>query len=286
MDTMRTTKEHTVKDMTKQVLNKKSLVLSLDNKPVENTIPIFKISGIGGHVISSQLIARGLSDKWKTYGLLHPVFRGYEYNTIEDNARLMAEQILESHPEGPYYLIGYSMGGLIAIEIARILKNSSHDARVVLLDTKPPNLPPLKPLIVRLPIYARWYAEKLYAQYFNKGKLDTKKKAIVTYEDHNSIPNLPKTIRKAFQLGREAVNNYVASYCPVNTVLVRSEEIAWWDNLRKWTPDYGWTEYVNLKAVIPCPGDHLDMIRADQYWKTTGEALEQALDMLHNNPDT
>ncbi|MFV8781408.1 thioesterase domain-containing protein [Microbulbifer sp. SA54] len=263
-----------------KTISDKSLVLDLDKKPSEGRVPIYMISGIGGHVMSSQLIARGISEKWKAYGLLHPVFTGYEYSTIEDNARILSEHLVQAQSLGPYNLIGYSMGGLIAIEMGRLLSEQGLDVRVVLLDTKPPQLPPLKPPIVRLSIYLRWYLKKYGNILLNRKCPDDGNGANITYDQHKSIPNLPKAFRKAFQLGREAVDNYVATPCPLPSVLVRSEQVSWWENLREWTSDYGWASYIDLKQVIFCPGGHLDLVKADQYWQSTGAALEEALTLL------
>lgn len=263
-----------------QHVREKSLVLELDKKTPDGKVPIYMISGMGGHVMSSQLIARGFSDKWKAYGLLHPVFTGYEYSTIEENARVLTEHLLRTQRQGPYNLIGYSMGGLIAIEMGRILLDKGLDARVILLDTKPPEQPPLKSLFVRLSIYFRWYLKKYISILSGKDMSGAGSGAKVTYDQHKSISNLPKAFKKAFTLGREAVNSYVASACPVPSVLVRSEQVVWWENLREWTTDYGWEKYVDLKGVISCPGGHLDLVKADQYWKSTSAALEEALAIL------
>ncbi len=267
-------------DSAERRVSEKSLVLSLDKKTPEGKVPIYMISGMGGHVMSSQLIARGISEKWKAYGLLHPVFTGYEYSTVEENARVLTEHLLRAQRQGPYNLIGYSMGGLIAIEMGRLLMDKGLEVRVVLLDTKPPELPPLKSPLVRLSIYFRWYLTKYTSFLFKTQDVSAQNGAKITYDQHKSIPNLPKAFKKAFKLGREAVNNYVASDCPVPSVLVRSEKVDWWENLREWTPDYGWAKYIDLKTVIPCPGGHLDLVKADQFWKTTGTALEEALTIL------
>lgn len=261
-------------------VRKKKLILAMDKKPEEGTTPFYMISGAGGHVISLQLVARGVSEDWKSYGVLHPLFIGEELVTIQDNARLMAEHILKSQPEGPYYLVGYSLGGLFCIEIARLLLQRSLAVKVILLDTKPPQLAPLKSPIPRMFVYLRWSLKKVYRKLAAAIGKSANNLADVTYEKFYATPNLPKMFQKAWQLGSEAYKNYVPSYCPVPVVLIKGEEQYWRDELRKWTHDYCWSGYVDLQGVIQCPGGHLDLVKADQYWNTTASAIDDALEIL------
>ncbi|MGV1750737.1 amino acid adenylation domain-containing protein [Agrobacterium sp. CG674] len=58
--------------------------------------------------------------------------------SIEDMARLYLSRIREIQPEGPYNIIGWSFGGLVAHEISRQLeKNGSEVAFLALLDSYP-----------------------------------------------------------------------------------------------------------------------------------------------------
>lgn len=58
--------------------------------------------------------------------------------SIEDMARLYLSRIREIQPEGPYNMIGWSFGGLVAHEISRQLeKNGSEVAFLALLDSYP-----------------------------------------------------------------------------------------------------------------------------------------------------
>lgn len=95
---------------------KKRLIIPLD-KQAKVGSTIYMLAGLGGHILSMQLLGKTFSDNWRGYGLLHPAFIGAECDTIEDVAELMVNEMVELEPEGPYYICGYSMGGLIAVEI-------------------------------------------------------------------------------------------------------------------------------------------------------------------------
>lgn len=255
------------------------LIIDLGDKTTKNFESIFIVAGLGDHVGSYQLFANSISGSWDTYGVLNPSFKGHDSSTIEKIAEISAANILDFKPNGPYYIVGYSMGGLVAVEIARVLKKLSVDVKVVLLDTKPTELPPLKPLIGRLPIYARGYA----AKYFSKGSAKAWSKMIKSVFPMGKATVVSDPFTLAFQSGEMAVHSYVTSACPVPTVLVRSEEIPWWEDVRAWADDYGWSDIVDLKGVIRCPGTHLSIVKSKNHWRTTGAAIGQALRKLSLN---
>ncbi|WP_168707427.1 non-ribosomal peptide synthetase [Gordonia paraffinivorans] len=71
------------------------------------------------------------------YGLQHPALSGKPCpRTIGDLAAEYVAQIRAVAPEGPYHLVGWSLGGLIAHEMAVQLREAGDDvARLVVLDS-------------------------------------------------------------------------------------------------------------------------------------------------------
>jgi thioesterase domain-containing protein len=59
-----------------------------------------------------------------------------EYDSLEEMAVDYAAAIREQNPEGPYYLLGWSMGGILALTVARLLEQQGQSvASVSLVDT-------------------------------------------------------------------------------------------------------------------------------------------------------
>jgi thioesterase domain-containing protein len=57
---------------------------------------------------------------------------------VEDMARFYLDAIEELYPQGPYILIGYSFGGLVALEMAqRFSETGKNVALLVLIDAYP-----------------------------------------------------------------------------------------------------------------------------------------------------
>ncbi|ROM69630.1 non-ribosomal peptide synthetase [Pseudomonas brassicacearum] len=61
--------------------------------------------------------------------------------TLEELAMTYIEEMLEIQPEGPYLLGGWSMGGVIAFEMARQLERRDLQVRLLLIDAPAPGRP-------------------------------------------------------------------------------------------------------------------------------------------------
>jgi len=87
--------------------------------------------------------ARTLGSDYRVVGML-PERAGGRFDrsrTIEDLARPMLETVRENQPHGPYYIAGYSLGGLLAYEIAGRLRVAGEQvAWLGLLDASSPAL--------------------------------------------------------------------------------------------------------------------------------------------------
>jgi thioesterase domain-containing protein/acyl carrier protein len=116
-----------------------SPLVELTPGPAEE-VPLFCIHGGDGHALTLADLARALS----AAGEEGPVFaleaRGLAagqapLERIEDLADLYLAAIREAWPHGPYRLLGYSMGGKVAFEIARRLELAGEIVEpIILLD--------------------------------------------------------------------------------------------------------------------------------------------------------
>jgi thioesterase domain-containing protein len=87
-------------------------------------------------------MARHIGSDQPIYGL-QSLALGKEHaphTTIEEMAAYYVEQVRRVQPEGPYYLGGWSMGGVVAFEMAQQLKAQGQDvAKLFLIDVLAPN---------------------------------------------------------------------------------------------------------------------------------------------------
>lgn len=104
--------------------------------------PLFLIHPAGGHVFPYVHLANSLDPDQPCYGLQA---RGLEENQephtrIEDMAAFYIDAMRSVQAEGPYFLGGWSMGGVVAFEMAQqLLAQGQRTAFLALLDTRIPD---------------------------------------------------------------------------------------------------------------------------------------------------
>jgi amino acid adenylation domain-containing protein len=109
-------------------------------QPLGDKPPFYLTHGWGGWVYGFLPLAQYLSPDQPTYGLQAVGLDGEapRHTSIETMAAHYVREIVAFQPHGPYYLAGYSMGGLIAYEMAQRLHEQGHRvALLALLDTVP-----------------------------------------------------------------------------------------------------------------------------------------------------
>ncbi|MET8045513.1 thioesterase domain-containing protein [Micromonospora sp. NPDC005215] len=102
--------------------------------------PLFWAHGISGNTSHYRPIARLLAPRRDVYGLENRT--ATPSDRLAESARRFAELINERRPDGPCEILGYSIGGLVALETARQLAMVGREVALVgILDTAPPTVP-------------------------------------------------------------------------------------------------------------------------------------------------
>ena len=110
-------------------------------RPAGSGRPFFWVHPIGGNVLCYQELARHLGPEHPCYGLQAAGLEGE--STPETDLKAIAARYLQAvrniQPEGPYHLGGWSLGGVIAFEMARQLQLEGHEvAPPILIDSRVP----------------------------------------------------------------------------------------------------------------------------------------------------
>ncbi len=103
--------------------------------------PFFCVHAVGGQVISYGELSQELGGEQPFYGLQSPPTNWFPASevSIEQMATLYNQQIRSVQPVGPYLLSGWSMGGLVAWEMAQqLMKEGETMSLLALIDTAPP----------------------------------------------------------------------------------------------------------------------------------------------------
>jgi amino acid adenylation domain-containing protein len=104
--------------------------------------PIFFVHPVGGRVFCYTALAGYLDLDRPFYGFQSQVSEGGQptLTGIESMAAHYVEELRAVQPEGPYYLGGWSMGGVVAFEMALRLQGLGHEVKLLaLVDSMIPN---------------------------------------------------------------------------------------------------------------------------------------------------
>jgi acyl transferase domain-containing protein/thioesterase domain-containing protein len=105
-------------------------------QPKGDATPVFNIFGEKVFSDEDEIISRPI------YAFAWPGSdgRSFEMNSVEEIALAYLSQIQKTNPNGPYYLMGFSFGGLVAMEIAlELQKRGLQTPVLLLLDSSNPN---------------------------------------------------------------------------------------------------------------------------------------------------
>ncbi|HKV09763.1 MAG TPA: amino acid adenylation domain-containing protein [Thermoanaerobaculia bacterium] len=117
---------------------RRSVLVSL--QPRGERPPLFLVHPVGGNVLCYARLAREGGLEGPVYGLQTPASADLPAAwTVETMAALYLEALREVQPAGPYRLAGWSLGGVVAFEMARQLEARGEKAALVaMIDVAPP----------------------------------------------------------------------------------------------------------------------------------------------------
>jgi thioesterase domain-containing protein/acyl carrier protein len=101
---------------------------------------VFITHGLGGSVMDFFQVVKHIQTPRAIYGMQQKGIDGAEEpsQSIEEMARYSLEAVKQLQPQGPYLLVGYSLGGLVTLEMARQLNAAGETvALLAMLDSYP-----------------------------------------------------------------------------------------------------------------------------------------------------
>jgi thioesterase domain-containing protein len=113
----------------------------------------FCVHGVGGNVLNFRELARRMAPDYPFYGFQARGLDGKRpcFASIEEIAAHYITEIKTVQPHGPYFVGGYSLGGIVAYEMAQQLRADGEPVGLLaLLDTYAGNLSSIASTILRL----------------------------------------------------------------------------------------------------------------------------------------
>jgi thioesterase domain-containing protein/acyl carrier protein len=133
-------------------------------QPAGEGSPFFCVHPVGGDVLCYAALARKMGTGRPFHGLRSTAVDGPPETRLEDLASRYLGEVRAVQPEGPYLLGGWSLGGLVAFEMARQLRRSGEEVAIVaLIDPPAPPAPGRRPPLAESGL-AYQFAQDLAAQ--------------------------------------------------------------------------------------------------------------------------
>lgn len=269
------------KDNVVNTVTPKSLIVPLDNKRKTATNTMYVTPGIEGHIVSYRGFGNLFSSQWCLFGLLFPNFEGEHYDSLEDIAKRLCLEITSKQKEGPYYLFGHSLGCIINLEIARLLKASGKEVILLFVEARILECAPQKALSKRLIVHLKYKPRIILKKLLQKLSISSASKAHENNKpDQDDAENVDISMG-AFNLTEKQLQKYKTTRCDVPAILVMGDEKAWWDEFREWPQDYGVGKFVNLISVCFASGDHVSIVMNKSHRKTLAHLIESELQKVH-----
>ncbi len=202
-------------------------------QPAGSKLPLFCIGGAGGDVFYFRDLSNRLGLEQPIYGLQAQGLDGKQapHTRIEDMAAHYIKEIRTFQSEGPYFLAGHSVGGLVAFEMAQQLQMQGQEVGLLAIfdagifksiDSVPSFWDKasfhLSNLIELEPKNKLSYVPRMLSASVKSGVKNMSKKiaSLVGLQSQHSLTQelggpefLPQNVRRMFKLNEQAARDYV-----------------------------------------------------------------------------
>ena len=249
-------------------------------RPQGTKPPVYWIPGGVGSVLAFRKISDLLGASQPVYGLESSVpDPGEAVEAVEVRAKKLLQQIRIFQPAGPYYLIGFCAGGLVAFELAQQLKIAGErTAFLALVECVPYNYTGFRTRLCSYYVQHYWWklrqnlkqygvfgsAKKLYSWVTRGGgsEIDDEVAPLNPALIADSSPEAMANIRRIEQALRASDREYVPEPYTGSACLIVGEGDYWCQGVTTDTDlRLAWGRLIRGGTKVDIvPGDHLDML--------------------------
>ncbi len=230
--------------------------------------PILLVHGMAGTVPFFEL-AQHVQTEHPIYGIQAKGLDGMEspLDRVEDMASFYLDSIRDVQPHGPYILIGYSFGGLVALEMAQCLTRSGEEVALLVLVDAYPHLRFLSPpqrlkLIAQRAMRVLFQIDKRLIR--KARRLAGRLRILAGTHDAGiraeaSCWSFEQTIQRVRESAYLALGRYHPRFYQGKIKFVKSGSDSYYPS----DPVTVWANLAERFEIEFVPGGHLDMITTD-----------------------
>lgn len=239
--------------------------------------PLFCVHGIDGHAEIFVDLAKDLQINRPIYA-----FQGQEYNygihfsTIEERAQFYISTMQTVQPHGPYYILGWSMGGAIALEITHQLHQQGEEiaflgmadglVRATKYDSKNMNFKEAAKFY--LYIYGENITEESYQMIYNMDNKSiaqfikelTARNSISEDEIEKEINMIKDNFNELLSYTAHNISHSVILFNPKEQKMVKDDSILEFKRLLRGSASNEWQKLSSKIKRYYVDGDHFSML--------------------------
>jgi len=232
---------------------------------------LFFIHGVGLNPLEIKTLNQHMDEDQSIWGLQSPTILNSEVDpigSIEEIARLYITAIKQKGFSGPYNLLGNSIGGQIAFEMAKqLLKEGKKINFLGMIDTiaslKDESKPSISGKILK--VMKKLFFEMefllddpLYYFKYRKNYLSEKFEDYINPVSDEDMGNLKSRIKQVERINMNAWKNYSHEYINTTITLFLAKKRTFFVSDFK---TFGWSPYCKSVESIYMPGEHANMLK-------------------------
>jgi amino acid adenylation domain-containing protein len=224
---------------------------------------------VGGHVVFARRLAVHLDPEQPLMGIQAQGLDGQRepLRSIEQMAERYLELIRKAQPNGPYFLGGHSLGGLISFEIAQRLRAAGESVGMLaLFDTPGPNYPRRTSLMVRIADLVEFRSNTFKAWLQRKSIDPVPHNEVEEYLRYDPLKGeqrggaLVDAIDRVTHFNEIAANNYRPRPYPGIVHVFRATQVPHWPGMRFDDPTCGWAPFAQHVETHTVDCTHQNMM--------------------------
>lgn len=239
-------------------------------------LPVFIAPGLGGGPAEFFQLVKYIRAPNPIYGLQPKGIEGFDQpcGRIEEMADFYLNAVVQFQPRGPYILAGYSLGGLVALEMARTLaKKGQKIALLLMLDSYPDInfLPPTQ--------FLRLLAQRMKRRVVNFGRPPRTDVRLGGLPNPDAISTFAPAFERVRDAAYQALRHYKPTFYSGTVKFVRAAEVSEFPE----DPKAVWCQLVQNIEVETVPGDHLGMLTT--HYEKLASVLNGYLEVAANSEE-